>query len=144
MILINSYLYISNATAAIPNEITLGVGLEKNQVHDHAWEKYLFFDVEDDGTGDWLPEVISMALPLVQGAKIDNKKMLIHCVYGQSRSVCVAIICLAKAENLSYEEARDIILSKHPDGLVYSGYEENIRRCLRNNSYVCNSADRDS
>lgn len=66
------------------------------------------------GLHDTLTEPLDMILPILLIALQDEKRILIHCQAGMSRSASVAIALLAIYESITFTDALDYVKSKRP------------------------------
>lgn len=93
--------------------------------HDHGI-KYLELDIEDNDTFNINPAV-SIACDFITHALQENGNVLIHCIWGQSRSVSCLIAYLMVSRNITYESALQLIQSKRILALPNPGFAKQLR-----------------
>jgi protein-tyrosine phosphatase len=129
----NSYSYIidniyvgdifSSNCQSLLNDIDCVVSLVDNVIK-HPNIDYLSIPIED------IPEV--NIIPICQNVydyieKNNEKKILIHCLAGGSRSVSMVMYYIMKKYNKSFCETYDLILSKHPNVNINNGFASQLK-----------------
>lgn len=87
--------------------------------------KYLYLPIEDDKNAD-LASVLEQALSFINSSR-KYGNILIHCQYGLSRSVAIAMAWLIKNSGFSYDEALHLITKKRPLASLNSGLQMQLK-----------------
>ena len=87
---------------------------------------YMELEIEDRSTVNLSRFFKSIKL-FFQHAQDSNGKLLIHCIWGQSRSVSCLIYYLMSSQNISYDEALYLIRKVRPVALPNFGFEAQLR-----------------
>lgn len=96
----NNISYVVNATANIPNFF------EEDDI------LYLNLIKNDDGEDLFTKQELDMALDFISDANSINQNVLIHCVFGRSRSVTIVLYYLIKNHNMTLEQSISFLKEK--------------------------------
>ena len=80
----------------------------------------------DDNDKVLLDIIFKQVLDIVQKAKKDNKKILIHCSAGQCRSVVMAMYCVAVEYGLTPHEAMEFVNRMRPESNVSEHFKNQL------------------
>lgn len=70
------------------------------------------------------PEIIDEGVAFIHEHVKDDKTVLVHCAKGRGRSVTVLAAYLMRHENMSFDEANDLLESKRPLSNLQSRHRE--------------------
>lgn len=102
---------------------------------DFDYERAPLLDIENE---DIIQEFYKI-LPIIRENLNSGKGVLVHCMYGKSRSCSIVAAYLIQYHNMSSEDALTYILSKRPQIAPNSGYIEQLKKFelqTRNNQLV--------
>jgi protein-tyrosine phosphatase len=116
MIEIRSWLYVGKYTDTLNESILLNHAidamLQLHQAVEYATIPSLFVPVQD---GEPLSDAfLERGVAFVRGQKAENKRVLVACSAGISRSVTFATASLKEEENLALLDAFHELRQKHP------------------------------
>jgi len=103
--------------------------------------KYLELDIEDT-IGYPLQPYLSQAHDFIDNGLTNEGKVLIHCIWGQSRSVSCLIYFIMIKWGIKYDEALSLIRKVRPNAKPNSGFDTQLRAIDigRRNTVVINRA----
>ena len=104
-------------------------GYYKTHPNDNGL-KYLELDIEDTPRFNMKPS-ISKLYEFLQDVHDKKGKVLIHCIWGQSRSVACLMAFLMLDQNIDYDNALNIVKKARPIALPNPGFEAQLRSLNR-------------
>ena len=128
---LTDYMYVGNISnghdiiAHVDHKIALVVNLIENtpteQCSKQSTTKYVCYPFEDRANADILG-VLAHVLPLIASTILQEKKVLVHCYAGISRSVSVCIAYLMIVNGESFEKTSAYVESQRKDACPNFGF----------------------
>jgi len=111
----NLYLGDLNKALDSQKEFDIIINLSGYDYFPLAPTKIYTFDIDDHSSSDII-EPINLFLPIIDEGLSLNKKILVHCLMGLSRSPSIIVAYLMKKNSWSFDEAVKFVNSKrtHP------------------------------
>lgn len=94
---------------------------------DHVYKK---IGVEDDDETEDIRRILVECVAWIEAAVAEGGKVLVHCLEGKSRSVCVCIAYLCKSLGYTFEDAYELVLKKRACVDVFPLYLEQLEDFL--------------
>ena len=121
---INSYEYVKDnvsllQTSGVKCVISIGVSAPHALVDDFIYLP-LGIDVKDTPESNLIPYMLEGAAFIADN--IDAKGIIVHCVYGQSRSVSLCLAYLMLYKGLTLVQAMELMRIQHPTMCVNPGF----------------------
>jgi protein-tyrosine phosphatase len=104
-------LYLSDLMGALKNKDTFDVIINLSNYPYSTIAQVYNINIEDNPKVNIIEHIESM-VPIIESLLKENKKVLIHCLMGKSRSASIIIGYLIKIHKMSYDEAVDFINNK--------------------------------
>lgn len=99
--------------------------------------QYTKIAVNDDDENTDISTILHECIAYITNAhQQDNGTVLIHCLEGKSRSVCVCLAYMCVTLGMTFEDALALVKSKRPIIDIYPLYQKQLEDYLR--SYKCN------
>lgn len=117
----NGFTHILNAAGSYSQKMFYHIH------HNEYGIKYLGLDI-DDTVGYPLQPYMSHAQDFIEHGLNEKGKILIHCVWGQSRSVSCLIYFMMMKWNIKYDSALEIIRKVRPNAQPNSGFDMQLRK----------------
>jgi len=89
--------------------------------------QYLVLEALDLDTQDLFP-AFAQSYEFIENAFSNNGKVLVHCLYGISRSSTIVLSYLMKKLNAHYEEAFKTLKEKHPRADPNGGFVRQLKK----------------
>lgn len=92
-------------------------------------EKYTYLIIQalDLDTQDLFPS-FSQSFEFIENSLSNNGKVLVHCLYGISRSSTIVISYIMKKLNIHYEQAFTLLKEKHPRADPNDGFVRQLKK----------------
>lgn len=88
---------------------------------------YLIIQALDLDTQDLFP-AFSQSFEFIESSLSANGKVLVHCLYGISRSSTIVISYTMKKLNIKYDQAFNILKEKHPRADPNDGFVRQLKK----------------
>lgn len=100
---------------------------EELTILDRVNHQYMKMGVEDDDPEEDIRRILPACIAWIDDAVSNGGKVMVHCLEGKSRSVCVCLTYLCIREQLTLDEAMGLIRSKRPCIDIFPAYLEQVR-----------------
>ena len=105
-------LYLSDLKYALYNNQNFDIIINLSEYnYKPLTAKLYYYDIKDDINSNII-DIIKYTNEIIVNGLKENKKILVHCHKGLSRSVSIIMGFLIVHHNLTYEKAEELILSK--------------------------------
>ena len=104
-------LYLGDLRGALENREQFDIIINLSQ-HTYTTNCFIYDINIDDNPGVNIIEYVEKCIPIIENGLKENKKILVHCLAGKSRSASIIIGYLIKIQNLNYESAVKFINEK--------------------------------
>jgi dual specificity phosphatase 12 len=91
---------------------------------DHVYSKIA---IEDDDINSDIRSILPHTVAWIKDAMKNGGKVLVHCLEGKSRSVCVCIAYLCLVRRMSFDEALQLVTTKRKQIDIYPLYFEQLK-----------------
>lgn len=89
--------------------------------------QYMIIEALDLDTQDLFP-AFARSFEFIESALANNGKVLVHCLYGISRSSTIILSYLMKKLNIRFEEAFKLLKDKHPRADPNGGFVRQLKK----------------
>jgi protein-tyrosine phosphatase len=104
-------LFLGDLHGALDNKNNFDLIINMSQ-HKYSTNAMIYdINIDDDPSVNIRP-YLEQIIPLIEEALKDNKKVLVHCLMGKSRSASVILAYLIKNNKMTFEEAYKFINTK--------------------------------
>ena len=104
-------LYLGDLNGALTNKDNFDVIINLSQF-DYSTKAQIYNIKIDDHPSINIIEYINQYKPIIDNGLKNNKKILVHCLMGKSRSASIILGYLMITNNISYDEATKLINEK--------------------------------
>lgn len=98
-----------------------------NERVNHTYKK---IGINDDDNEENICDIIKPCLEWMHSVINDNGIVCVHCLEGKSRSICVCIAYLCYYNEMSYEDAYELIKNKRSNIDIFPKYETQLKKWL--------------
>jgi len=104
-------LFLGDLHGALDNKNNFDLIINMSQ-HKYSTNAMIYdINIDDDPSVNIRP-YLNQLIPLIEEALKENKKVLVHCLMGKSRSASVILAYLIKNNNMTFENAFNFVNTK--------------------------------